>query len=56
VLGRLPGTDRFADSSRYPETEAIPTGGGAAGEAGLFYFNAENVKNEVLQRIVDTVP
>jgi MFS superfamily sulfate permease-like transporter len=51
VLGRLPGTDRFADSSRYPESEAIPQAVVLRVEAGLFYFNAENVKNEVLQRM-----
>ena len=51
VLGRLPGTDRFADSSRYPESEAIPQALVLRLEAGLFYFNAENVKNEVLQRM-----
>ncbi len=51
VLGRLPGTDRFADSSRYPESETIPQAVVLRVEAGLFYFNAENVKNEVLQRM-----
>jgi MFS superfamily sulfate permease-like transporter len=51
VLGRLPGTDGFADSSRYPQSEAIPEAVVLRVEAGLFYFNAENVKNEVLQRM-----
>src|SRR6266403_526500 len=51
VLGRLPGTDGFADSSRYPESEAIPRVLVLRVEAGLFYFNAENVKNAVLERM-----
>jgi anti-anti-sigma factor len=50
VLGRLPGTDGFADSSRYPESEAIPRVLVLRVE-GLFYFNAENVKNTVLERM-----
>jgi high affinity sulfate transporter 1 len=50
-LGRLPGTDRFVDSSRYPETEATPQVLALRVEAGLFYFNAQNVKNEVLERV-----
>ena len=51
VLGRLPGTDGFADSSRYPESETIPRVLVLRVEAGLFYFNAENVKNAVLERM-----
>jgi SulP family sulfate permease len=50
-LGRLPGTDRFADSARYPESEATPQVLVLRVEAGLFYFNAQNVKNEVLERV-----
>jgi high affinity sulfate transporter 1 len=50
-LGRLPGTDRFVDSSRYAGTEATPQVLALRLEAGLFYFNAQNVKNEVLERV-----
>jgi SulP family sulfate permease len=50
-LGRLPGTDRFADSLRYPESEVTPKVLVLRVEAGLFYFNAQNVKNEVLERM-----
>ena len=49
VLGKLRGTDGFADSTRYPESEAIPKVLVLRVEAGLFYFNAQNVKNEVLE-------
>jgi anti-anti-sigma factor len=51
TLGQLPGTDRFADSLRYPESKALPHVLVLRVEAGLFYFNAENVKNEVLERL-----
>jgi MFS superfamily sulfate permease-like transporter len=51
LLGRLPGTDRFVDSSRYLESEAIPQVLILRVESGLFYFNAQNVKNEVLERV-----
>jgi high affinity sulfate transporter 1 len=51
VLGQLPGTHGFADSSRYPESEAIPRVLALRVEAGLFYFNAQNVKNEALDRV-----
>lgn len=51
VLGQLPGTGGFADSARYPESEAIPQVLVLRVEAGLFYFNAQNVKNEVLERM-----
>jgi MFS superfamily sulfate permease-like transporter len=51
LLGRLRGTDRFVDSSRYLESEAIPQVLILRVEAGLFYFNAQNVKDEVLERV-----
>lgn len=51
LLGRMPGMDRFADCSRYPEVELLHGVLVLRIEAGLFYFNAENVKKEILQRI-----
>jgi anti-anti-sigma factor len=51
LLRRLPGTDRFVDSLRYPESETVPNVLILRVEAGLFYFNAENVKNEVLRHV-----
>jgi high affinity sulfate transporter 1 len=50
-LAYLAGTDQFVESARYPEAEAIPHVLVLRIEAGLFYFNAQNVKNEVLERI-----
>jgi len=51
LLGRLQGFDLFADSSRNPEVESIPHVLILRVEAGLFYFNAQNVKKEVLERV-----
>jgi anti-anti-sigma factor len=51
LLGRLPGTDRFADMARSPEGESLPHSLILRVEAGLFYFNAQNVKHEVLRRL-----
>ena len=51
LLGRLPGMDRFADCLRYPEVELLTDVLVLRVEAGLFYFNAQNVKKEVLERV-----
>ena len=51
LLGRLPGVDRFADSSRYPEVEAVSGVLTLRVESGLFYFNAQNVKKDVLDHM-----
>jgi SulP family sulfate permease len=51
LLGRLSGTDRFVDTSRYPESETTPNTLVLRVESGLFYFNAQSVKNEILRRM-----
>ncbi|HXZ80170.1 MAG TPA: SulP family inorganic anion transporter, partial [Terriglobales bacterium] len=51
LLGRLAGTDRFVDSSRYPESEVTPNVLVLRVESGLFYFNAQAVKSEILRRM-----
>jgi anti-anti-sigma factor len=43
--------DRFADCTRYPEVEMLTGVLILRVEAGLFYFNAQNVKREVLLRM-----
>ena len=53
-LGRLPGTDRFVDALRYPEHELVPGVLVLRIESGLFYFNVQNVKAEVLKRAAAT--
>jgi anti-anti-sigma factor len=51
LLRRLPKTDSFVDASRYPESEVIQSVLVLRVEAGLFYFNAQAVKNELLRRV-----
>lgn len=53
LLHRLPQSDRFVDASRYPESVAVPQALILRVEAGLFYFNAQNVKDEVMQRLLE---
>lgn len=48
ILRRLPGSDRFVDATRYPESEESPNVLVLRVESGLFYFNAQNVKDKVL--------
>ncbi len=50
-LGRLPGTTRFADFLRYPEAGTVPNVLVLRIESGIFYFNAQNVKTDVLSRL-----
>ena len=49
-LGRLPGSDRFVDASRYSEHELVPGVLVLRIESGLFYFNVQNVKGEILRQ------
>ncbi len=51
ILGRLPGTDRFVDVARYSEQQQMPGTVVSRLESGLFYFNAENVKNDILEQV-----
>jgi high affinity sulfate transporter 1 len=56
LLGRMPGMDRFADSSRYPEVEMMPGTLVLRVEAGLFYFNVQNVRMDLLQHLRQRSP
>ena len=49
-LGRLPGSDRYVDASRYSELEFVPGLLVSRIESGLFYFNVQNVKAEILNQ------
>lgn len=51
-LGRVGGTGRFADEAGNPEAKDVPGILVVRVEAGLFYFNATHVRNEIL-RLVD---
>ncbi len=50
-LGRLPDTTRFADFARYPEAEVVPNVLVLRIESGVFYFNAQDVKADVLSSL-----
>ena len=50
LLGRVPGTDRFVDILRYAQHELVPGVLVLRIESGLFYFNAQNVKAEILSQ------
>ncbi len=48
-LGRVPGTDYFADLVRHPENERLPNVFVFRAEAALVYFNAEHVKDRFFE-------
>jgi SulP family sulfate permease len=48
VLGRHPGSDQFGDLARNPENELVPGVLIFRLQAGLLYFNAENVRESLL--------
>jgi high affinity sulfate transporter 1 len=50
-LGRIPGTDRFSDTARHPENEALSGVLAFRVEASLVYFNVDHVLQTVLQRV-----
>lgn len=49
ILGRFPGTDRFGDVSRYPETEQVPGVLALRVEAAFLYFNSQNILEEIVR-------
>lgn len=51
TLGRLPGSVRFVNSARHSESEPVASALILRVESGLFYFNAQNVKAEILKRL-----
>ena len=54
VLGRLPGTGRFADSLRHPDCRPVPHVLTLRVESGLFYFNVQNAMNQILRYLHGT--
>ncbi len=50
-LGRIPGTDRFSDTDRHPENEAILGVLAFRVGASLVYFNVDHVLHTVLERV-----
>jgi SulP family sulfate permease len=50
-LGRIPGTDRFGDLARHPHNETVPGVMVFRVEGGIFYFNVDSVKDQLLRRV-----
>jgi MFS superfamily sulfate permease-like transporter len=50
-LGRIPGARRYSDLERHPDNEPIPGLLLFRTEAGLFYFNADYVRDTVMKRL-----
>jgi sulfate permease, SulP family len=48
-LGRVPGTDYFADVIRHPENERLPDAFVFRAEASLVYFNVEHVRDRFFE-------
>ncbi len=54
LLGRIPGTRRFSDHERHPDNELIPGIVVVRPESGLFYFNADHVRDTILSHAAAT--
>jgi high affinity sulfate transporter 1 len=52
-LGRFPGSRRFTDAARSPESEAVPGALLFRVEGGLVYFNADAVRDAVMARVAE---
>ena len=51
ILGRLPGTGRYADSARYPDVEPLAGVLAFRPEASLLYINAETAMENVMAKV-----
>jgi sulfate permease, SulP family len=51
VLGRIPGSRRYSDLERHPDNEKVPGLLLCRPEAGLVYFNADQVRSRILERV-----
>lgn len=50
-LGRIPGTRRFSDLQRHTDNQPVPGALLFRVESSLFYFNAEFVRDTVLEKV-----
>nr|WP_315151677.1 sulfate permease [uncultured Flavobacterium sp.] len=50
-LGRIPGTNRYSDLERHPENEIIEGVLIVRIESSIFYFNVENIKDQLWEKI-----
>lgn len=55
-LGRFPHSDRFGETSRYPDVERLPGVLALRVEAAFLYFNVQNIKDEILRLIKLQIP
>lgn len=55
-LGRIPGSRRFSDLARHPDNEEIPGVLVVRPEASLIYFNADHVRDRVLEQVRASAP
>lgn len=56
ILGRIPGSRRFSDLERHPDNEQTPGVLVVRPEASLIYFNADHVKDRVLDHARSSSP
>ncbi|MRR59199.1 MAG: SulP family inorganic anion transporter, partial [Deltaproteobacteria bacterium] len=49
VLGRFPGSNRFGEVARYPETKPVPGVLALRVEAAFLYFNSQNILEEIVR-------
>jgi high affinity sulfate transporter 1 len=52
-LGRIPGTDYFADRVRHPENDRTPGALVVRCESALLYFNIDHVRDRILWLVAD---
>lgn len=55
-LGRIPGTRRYSDMERHPDNERIPGVLIFRPEGSIVYFNAEHIRDSVLDRARSECP
>jgi high affinity sulfate transporter 1 len=56
ILGRIPGTQRFSDRERNPDNETLPGVVIVRPESSLIYFNADNVRDTIAERVRAETP
>jgi MFS superfamily sulfate permease-like transporter len=53
-LGRIPGTKRYTDIDRHPDNEIIPGMLLFRVEASVLYFNTENIRHRVWEKVLQS--
>lgn len=56
ILGRIPGQPQFSPIKENPENISVPGLCIIRPESGIFYANAESMKNQIMAVVKDTVP